>query len=191
MIYINEIEFALFSFTSNRVQSQRLLNVPSWITGIFLASCLTACDTVTTTQYEATALTTYTWQVEYAISPSDSSRSRVEEFSSTSLLNRNGIEPEMAVTGPDDRGLWWPALPPRPTVDEIEAKTQPSETARTPELIKSVEYEITYQADNQTQTLPTNYDVYREVVKAYPNQIPLELILGINQGSVEKAEPQN
>lgn len=97
----------------------------------------------------------------------------------------------MAVTGPDDRGLWWPALPPRPTVDEIEAKTQPSEIARTPELIKSVEYQMTYQAENQTQTLPTNYDVYREVVKAYPNQIPLELILGINQGSVEKAEPQN
>ncbi|NES98109.1 MAG: hypothetical protein F6K32_23545 [Desertifilum sp. SIO1I2] len=62
--------------------------------------------------------------------------------------------------------------------------------ARTPELIKSVYYEISFQANNQTQTLPTNYEVYREVVKAYPNQIPLELVLGLNNQSVEKAEPQ-
>jgi hypothetical protein len=40
-------------------------------------------------------------------------------------------------------------------------------------------------------TLPTNYAVYRQVVKAYPQQIPLRLTMGINNGSVEKAEPIN
>ncbi|MCD8486835.1 MAG: hypothetical protein LRZ84_08870 [Desertifilum sp.] len=170
--------------------SALLKHFPSSLAGLVLVTCLSACDTVTTTQYEATALTTYTWQVEYATSLSSSKSSRFENFTSTSLLNRNGIQPEMAVTGPDDRGLWWPALPPRPTVDEVEAKTQANEMARTPELIKSVYYEISFQANNQTQTLPTNYEVYREVVKAYPNQIPLELVLGLNNQSVEKAEPQ-
>lgn len=39
-----------------------------------------------------------------------------------------------------------------------------------------------------TTTLPTNYDVYRQVVKAYPQITPLELTLGVNDNSVEKAE---
>jgi hypothetical protein len=30
-----------------------------------------------------------------------------------------------------------------------------------------------------TTTLPTNYDVYRQVVKAYPQRTPLELTLGV------------
>lgn len=44
---------------------------------------------------------------------------------------------------------------------------------------------------NSQQTLPTNYDVYRQVVKAYPQGTPLELTLGVNDNSVEKAEPVN
>jgi hypothetical protein len=40
-------------------------------------------------------------------------------------------------------------------------------------------------------TLPTNYAVYRQVAKAYPKNTPLRLTFGINNGSVEKAEPVN
>jgi len=143
---------------------------------------------VTTDQYEATARTTYTWQVKYSLNPTSDKLPRFETFDSTSLLNRNGLKPVGAVTGPDDRGLWWPALPPRPTVDEVEQRQRPQEKATTPELLKSVEYQISFGLGNEKRTLPTNYQVYRQVVKAYPQRTPLALTLGVNDNSVEKAD---
>ncbi len=149
---------------------------------------LTGCDTVTTDQYESTALTTLTWQVQYSTDPVNDKQPRFEEFASNSLLNRNGEEPKDAVIGPDDKGLWWPKLPPRPTVDEVEQRQKHGEQASKPELLRNVKYEITYQQDGQKLTLPTNYDVYRQVVRAYPSRKPLQLTLGINNSSVTKAE---
>jgi hypothetical protein len=40
-----------------------------------------------------------------------------------------------------------------------------------------------------SRPLPTNYEVYRQVVKAYPTRQALQLTLGVNDNSVEKAEP--
>jgi hypothetical protein len=148
------------------------------------ALTLSSCSNVTTSQYEATALTTYTWRVQYIDEPSP----QFENFATTSLLNRNGLKPEGAVTGPDDRGLWWPALPPRPTVGEVEQRKKPQQEVSKPELLKTVEYKITYGVGSPQKTLPTNYDVYREVVKAYPSRIPLQFTLGVNDNTVEKAE---
>lgn len=158
------------------------------IVGGVIAIVLTSCSSVTTDQYEATAQTTYTWQVKYSLNPTSDKLPRFETFASTSLLNRNGLKPEGAVTGPDDRGLWWTALPPRPTVDEVEQRQRPQEKATTPELLKTVEYQISFGLGNEKRTLPTNYQVYRQVVKAYPQRIPLQLTLGINDNSVEKAD---
>jgi len=170
---------------NNSQQSQ----VTSIFGGIFLISILlTSCSTVTTNQYEATARTTYTWQVKYSINPTSDRSPRFETFASTSLVNRNGQKPAGAVRGPDDRGLWWPALPPRPTIDQVEQRQRPQELATTPELLKSVEYQLSYRQGDQQRTLPTNYQVYRQVVKAYPSQT-LRLTLGVNNNSVEKAEP--
>jgi hypothetical protein len=152
-----------------------------------LANALTSCSQVATNQYEATARTTYTWQVKYAINPSSDKLPRFETFASTSLLNFNGLKPEQAVTGPDDRGLWWPDVPPRPSIDEVE-QLQRYEKASTPELLKSVEYQISFGLGDERRTLPTNYQVYRQVVKAYPQKLPLQLTLGVNNNSVEKAE---
>lgn len=154
-----------------------------------VAVALTSCDTVTTNQYEATALTTLTWQVKYSTNPVEDKHPRFEEFASNSLLNRNGTKPKDAVIGPDDKGLWWPAIPPRPTIDRVEQRQQPQEESSKPELLRTVKYEITYQQDGQTVTLPTNYDVYRQVARAYPKQKPLQLTLGINNSAVTKAEP--
>ncbi|MBD2535210.1 hypothetical protein H6G97_39695 [Nostoc flagelliforme FACHB-838] len=44
---------------------------------------------------------------------------------------------------------------------------------------------------NTQNTLRTNYEVYRQAVKAYPQRTSLELALGVNDNSVEKAEPVN
>ncbi|MBD2535545.1 hypothetical protein H6G97_41620 [Nostoc flagelliforme FACHB-838] len=48
---------------------------------------------------------------------------------------------------------------------------------------------MTYGVGNTQNTLPTNYEVYRQVVKAYSQRTPLQLTLGVNDNSVEKAEP--
>ncbi|OUL24927.1 hypothetical protein BV378_17230 [Nostoc sp. RF31YmG] len=150
---------------------------------------LTSCTTITAEQYEATALTTYTWQVKYANNLSNEPSPQFETFATTSLLNRNGLKPEGAVTGPDDQGLWWPALPPRPSVDEVEQRKKAQQQIGKPELLKTVDYKMIYRVDSQQKILPTNYDVYRQVVKAYPSRAPLHLTLGVDDNSVEKAEP--
>ena len=148
------------------------------------------CGVRTINQYEATARTTLTWQVNYSNDPMEDKRGRFEEFESVSVVNNNGEKPEGRVVGPDEKGLWWPTVPPKPTVDDLESRQKkPYEKPGKPELLRQVKYHITYQQDGQTITLPTNYEVYRQVVKAYPNQTPLQLTMGINNGSVEKAEP--
>jgi hypothetical protein len=161
----------------------------SLMMGIGVAVILTGCDTVITKEYEATALTTYTWQVEYSLSPAGDKTPRRERFASTSLINRNGLKPPEAVLQ-DEQGLWWPALPPRPTVDEIEQRRQfPSERATPPELLKQVDYTLSYQTNQKTVTLPTNDSVYRQALKASSSKTPLQLTLGLNNASIEKAQP--
>ncbi len=161
----------------------------SLLFSLLFSTAITGCSTLTANQYEATALTSYTWQVKYANDLTNEKLPRFETFATTSLLNRNGLKPNGAVTGPDDRGLWWAALPPRPTVDEVEQRKGSQQEASRPELLKSVKYELKYEAGSQQRTLPTNYEVYRQVVKAYPSRTPLELTLGVDDNSVEKAEP--
>lgn len=170
-------------FWTNKIKAASLL------TGIALGLILQGCDTVETQTYNATAQVTYTWQVEY-IPITDNRRSRLEQFASTSLMNVNGDRPAEAVTGPDDEGLWWPQLPPRPTVDELEARQQQGEEVGTPELLKSVDYAVTYAQDGQTRTLPTNASVYRQVVRSRPQQEPLEFILSLDGNSVVQAKPE-
>lgn len=149
---------------------------------------LTSCDQRTTSKYEATATVTYTWQVEYIANPDKTNQIRREKFASTSLVNKNGERPGEAVTGPDDKGLWYPALPPRPTIDEIEARQKTQEQISQPELLKDADYTITYDAEGQTINASTNYDVYRTVVKALPSQQSLELTLGVDDKFVQKAD---
>lgn len=157
-----------------------------------LTTILASCGTTNIQQYEAMAITTLTWQVNYTHDPQEDKRGHFEEFASSSVTNHNGQKPEGKVTGPDDKGLWWPLIPNKPTLDEIEnSQKKPYEKAGKPELLRTVKYYINYQQDGQDIRLPTNHSVYRQVVKAYPKRIPLKLTMGINNGSVEKAEPLN
>ncbi|PLZ84579.1 hypothetical protein CBP16_00630, partial [Fischerella thermalis WC217] len=55
---------------------------------VLTAFTLTSCSTLVTDQYEATALTTYTWQVKYAYDLTNEPSPRFETFATTSLLNR-------------------------------------------------------------------------------------------------------
>lgn len=158
------------------------------LTGFCIAITLASCETVTTNQYEATVQTTLTWQVPYHIDPSNDKVPRFEEFATASLLTRNGEQPQGRFIGPDEQGLWWPILPPRPTIDEVEQRQRPQEQASPPELLRTAKYQISFLQEQRTVTLPTNYDVYRQVVRAYRLRKPLQLTLGIGDRSVEKAE---
>ncbi|MGB3612255.1 MAG: hypothetical protein WBA10_00575 [Elainellaceae cyanobacterium] len=158
---------------------------------VLVAAALTVvgCDAQLSNDYQATATTEYIWKVEYTQDSDRPLDTRVELFEETaiSLENVNGQMPGAAVTGPDDKGLWWPALPPRPTVDDLEARQQRKERTGTPELLKRIDYTISYWSDGGQKTVPTNYSVYRQVVKATEAGRPLELTIAAN-GSVTKAE---
>jgi len=172
--------------------------VPKFFSGVFpttaivvlsSAVLLGGCETTTTDQYQASAITTYTWLVDYERQGGGSDRPpRIEKFASTSLENRNGQEPAEAVTGPDDQGLWWPERPPRPTVDELEERQQGQDIIGEPRLQRNVEYQITFRVSGgANRTLPTRYDVYRQVVKAYEDRVPLEFVLDPTESIVTQA----
>ncbi len=155
--------------------------------GIFLNSCGT--NQSGAGQYEATAEATYTWRVNYSNDPTENKRGRYEEFESASIVNVNGEKPEGAVLQDDNTGIWWPKLPPKPSIDEIEArKKRPAEKAGKLELGRNVEYRVKFNKDGERLNLPTNYSVYRQVAKNHPDT-PLNFTMGINNGSVTKATP--
>lgn len=174
------------------------LSVPRWFQAGTLAISLglvAGCDnypatgnTVTTGTYEATATVTQTWQVDYARSFDRRQTIHQETFESNSLVNRNGVRPEGAATGPDDNGLYWPALPPRPTADELEARKREAIEQRTdPILLKDVKYAITFDYNGQRRTLPTTRTVYREASSAFADQQALEVTFGPGEQSIGAA----
>ena len=151
------------------------------------AIALNSCGTQQSDQYEATATSKITWVVNYS-DPLEGKRPKIEKFESVSLVNRNGEKPDGAVYQ-DDKGIWWPKERPKPTLDEIEAKKRPPNKIGKPERLREVEYRVKFNKDGERLNLPTNYDVYRQVVKAYPDT-PLTFTMGLNNGSVTKATPQ-
>lgn len=157
--------------------------------GIGMALMLNSCGTQQSSQYEATATASITWRVPYYENDiTNDKRPRYEEFESVSLVNVNGQKPDGGVRQ-DDKGIWWPKEPTRPTVDEIEGGKQKGyEKIGKPEALRQVEYRVKYNKDGEKINLPTNHSVYRRVVKSYPD-IPLNFTMGVNNGSVTKATP--
>jgi hypothetical protein len=147
------------------------------------------CTPVNTSNYSAKATTTYVWRVEYD-NGNDRTPARIADFASTSLVTYNSVKPEDAVTGPDEQGLYWPALPPKPTVDEIEKSLKDTnEKPSAPLLHKTESYQVSYNREGKDVIVPTNYDVYRAISKNAKTQTPLKFILGVDDQRVEKVEP--
>jgi hypothetical protein len=161
--------------------------------GLGLALTLSGCKELVTDQYEAVAVTTYTWQAEYrpqGVTPDRPREGRIETFETNSLVNLNG-QPTVEPTGDQDAsGIWWPALPPKPTVDDLEARQKAGEVYSEPLIQQSVDYRLTFDQAGETVTLPTNAGVYREAVKAYEQGRSLEVLLGPQNAHVQKAEMQ-
>ncbi|NJR47175.1 MAG: hypothetical protein HC775_16250 [Hyellaceae cyanobacterium CSU_1_1] len=175
------------SFISRRKFNHLCLATVSLGLAIAINSCGTSQSGAG--QYEATAKATYTWRVRYTNAPTDDKRGHYEEFESTSLTTVNGQKPEGAVMKENEKDVWWPKLPPKPSVDEIESgKKNSAEKIGKLELGQNIEYRVKFDKDGEKLNLPTNYNVYRQVSKSYPD-IPLDFTMGINNGSVTKATP--
>lgn len=159
------------------------------------AVALGGCETTTTDQYQASAVVTYTWLVDYTPQAAQGGADRaprVEEFASTSLENMNGQEPPGAVSGPDEQGLWWPSTPPKPTVDELEERMRGQERTARPRLQKNVEYRVIVRLPGQDNRIfPTRYEVYRQVVKAYEDRVPLTFVMDPTDSYITQARPAN
>ena len=144
--------------------------------------------------YEATATTIYTWQAEYRPSGVTQDRpreGRIETFESSYRVNVNGQPAtQSAGSSADEKGLWWPALPPKPTVNDLEARQQSREIFSEPQIQKSVEYALAFDQNGETIALKTEYPVYREAVKANEAGRPLKLTLGRQDAYVWKAKMQ-
>jgi hypothetical protein len=92
------------------------------------------------------------------------------------------------VTGPDDEGLYWPPLPPRPTATELDGrKREPIEQRTDPALIREAKYAITFDYNGQRSTLPTTRTVYLEASQAFADQQALELTYGPGDQSIGAA----
>ena len=157
--------------------------------GLSISVLFAGCGSQQSAQYEATAKTTITWQVPYYETDiTNDKQPRYKKFESVSLVNVNGEKPEGAVFQ-DDKGIWWPKVPPKPTIDQIEAgKKKNYEKIGKPDLLRQVEYRVKYNQYGERINLPTNYSVYRQVAKSYPDT-PLSFTMGVNNGSVTKATP--
>ncbi|MEM6425047.1 MAG: hypothetical protein AAF728_07805 [Cyanobacteria bacterium P01_D01_bin.128] len=184
----------VFTLNARIPKTPKIDRILLGLLGLILALGLWACEqisqefTLVVTDYEAIADVTYVWQVEYAESFDIERTIRRETFASTTLTNRNGVEPEEAVTGPDDKGLWWPALPPRPTVDDLELRQKKEREDRTdPTLLKQVDYTVLFEQDGTSRRVPTSHAVYRKLVKAYGGDRPLKLTFAPGQSFVMDA----
>ncbi|MBE9044736.1 hypothetical protein IQ255_10005 [Pleurocapsales cyanobacterium LEGE 10410] len=176
--------------TSKFFSQRKFKQIFSATGSLILAIALNSCGTSESGagQYEATAKTTLTWRVPYGNDLQGDKRPKYEKFESASLVNRNGEKPEGAVYQ-DDKGIWWPKNPPKPTIEEIEAiKKRPYEEIGKPELLREVEYRVKFDREGERLNLPTNYSVYRQVARNYPDT-PLTFVMGVNNGSVTKATP--
>lgn len=135
------------------------------VTLLTLSSCAAKEGLIPETVCEtAIAIATQTWEVEYFISKTSGGENtrRLVPFQSNTLTNLNGEKPMGAASGPDDEGVWWAALPPRPTADEVDQYRQPGEFRDPPALQRSVNYQLRCQKG----TLLTDAQTYREAARA-------------------------
>lgn len=166
--------------------------------GLALAGCQELAtdslgNTLVTDEYEATAITIYTWRAEYRpqnVTQDRPNEGRFETFDSSYRVNINGQPAVQGFGEADEQGLWWPALPPKPTVDDLEARQKKREIFEAPQIDKTVNYTLSFEQAGEIVTLRTEYGVYREAVRAHDDERSLKLTLGRQEAYVRRAEMQ-
>lgn len=162
------------------LNSRGWMGIASGVLIALLASCSSDTDPVGTTQCDAAiARASYRWRVDYAPSRSTSSRiqERSEFFEGSELINRNREEPEGAVSGPDNDGVWWPALPPRPSPEAVDNAAERLEDSGEPTLVRKVDYFL--QCDEGD--LSTDRRTYRQTSTAFRSGETVEVSYGLGR----------
>ncbi|MGK7908050.1 MAG: DUF1565 domain-containing protein [Synechococcus sp.] len=145
----------------------RLARLASSALILLFTSCGTGNEPIATTHCDAAiARANYRWRVDYERNKTSSNNritDRFEFFAGNQLININGEEPLNAVSGPDGDGIWWPALPARPTPEMIEARRDRLETNDDPLLVRTVDYFLQCEAGDLT----ANQRTYRRASNAF------------------------
>lgn len=130
-----------------------------------LSSCDRQGNLVSETRCNsAIADVTNTWRVTYYTNRThlNPNNVRIEEFGKTQLTNRNGEKPTDAASGPNEDGVWLPALPPEPTPEEIENQRQFGERYDPPELKRTVKFTLQCTVGD----LEANGAIYQQAIAA-------------------------
>jgi len=143
------------------MKSQTLIGLATWAAVLPLSSCSLIPQARC---LSAVAIATQTWEVNYYINKTSGgfNTQRIRAFQSNILTNLNGEKPIDAVSGPDDNGVWWGAIPPRPTADEVDQRRELQEFNDPPQLQRSVDYQLRC----EDRTLSTDAPSYREAARA-------------------------
>lgn len=145
-----------------QLSSLLMVGASCWMLG----SCTPEGDPISKTPcHQATAIATQTWEVDYYINKTSggANNQRTQTFEGNTLTNINGESPVGAKYGPDNDGIWWAALPTKPTADEVDANRQTGEQNDPPQLQKSVKYRLTCDVGE----LKTDAQTYREASRAF------------------------
>ncbi len=130
-----------------------------------LSSCTGKNSLIPKTRcHTAVAIATQTWEVEYYINKTSGglNTQRIQAFQGNTITNTNGEKPTDAVSGPDDNGIWWGAIPPRPSADEVDQQRQSQEHNDPPMLQRSGEYQLRCEKGMLFTDAPT----YREAARS-------------------------
>lgn len=121
-----------------------------WVV-VMLGGCTPQGEMVSETECTiAIARATQAWRVNY---DSDRSRlnpnnQRIVEFGSAKVVTRNGKveQPSQSVKpaelGTQENGIWYPAVPPKPSASEMAERRERGERIGTPELYRAVKYTL-------------------------------------------------
>ncbi|MGK7910737.1 MAG: DUF1565 domain-containing protein [Synechococcus sp.] len=156
------------------------MGIASGVLVALLASCAADTDPVGTTQCSAAiARASYRWRVDY--SPRRSTSSRIQErsefFEGSELINRNREEPDSAVSGPDGDGIWWPALPPRPSPETVDNAAERLEDSSELTLVRKVDYFLQCEDGD----LSTDRRTYRQTSTAFRSGETVEVSYGLGR----------
>lgn len=131
-----------------------------------LVGCTPQNEVVSKTDCSAAIATaTYSWDVAYFPERfrQEVNKHRIETFASATVENRNGQQPEGNVIGPDDDGVWWPTLPPRPSADEVDERRDDNFRYNDPpQLQRNVKYVL----ECEDSKFLADKTIYRRVGKA-------------------------
>ncbi|MEX0267942.1 DUF1565 domain-containing protein [Leptolyngbyaceae cyanobacterium UHCC 1019] len=153
---------------------------------VSLSSCTTTGELVSETGCtEAIAHATQAWRVNYY---SDRTRQnpnnqRLVEFGSAERVTRNGKvespqpQAKSVELGTQEKGVWYPPVPPQPTASEMAESREAGERIGSPELYRAVKYTFVCGAGE----LEAGADTYQAALAQIQAEQPIRVSYGMGR----------